>query len=752
MQVRKKQLKWLRSSVLGSLAIVLAAVLLVVKAIPDGGWVVVGFLALSATVITLREVVAHREARESAERERIAALRCPPKPVRDSDPFALGVTPSEIANRYRGASDRPPYVSRDVDPDLERFMRDTPFVAVVGPSKAGKSRTAFEALTRVFPQRLLLAPELPSFQRERMAEAISSYIDEAPAGVIVWLDDLQEFLRTRSVATQDVNAWREAYPKVVVIATIRDGELAALRSVDSLGSDIERIVDQAKIVPLGSNLSDKELKEAAAAYPNEDFSDGLGVHLVAGQQLVERFLTAREAQPLGYAITAAAIDRRRAGVVTPATKKELLDLAPSYLQHIRPRSVIKSDEVDDALSWALETVIQDIGLLLREDRDDGGWGYSPFEYMTAYLDGDVAEGLGKAYIPEATWTALIGQNHGWDLRSIGWSAMTRKEMAVAREAFEKLAEDADPHVAAHGVNDLANACWELDDLPEAKRCYESAASSDFICVEPSACYNLAILIQGSGGDAEHWYRRALVDTNASVHPKALVNLGLLLRGKSDVKSRADGSGRGFFSSDRSGLTERDHELEAEAEAFFTEAMRSNDREAVANGGNALGVLLKAQERIEEAENALRQGAEAGSAFAAMTLAEMLSEQGRFGESRAITSDFEDRDLDVRERAYLNNMSAQIALHEGKPEMAIEITRGVIAEGVPVFADTARMVLAELLLENGGSKEEVYKLLTEVVETDDVHAEGANRIIKELREGDNREASESVEDVDAGGLS
>lgn len=692
-------------------------------------------LFLSAAVVTLREVFAHKEAKEAAEQERVAALRCPPRPVRDSDPFALGVTPSEIADRYRGASERPPYVSRDVDADLDRFMRDTPFVAVVGPSKAGKSRTAFEALIRVFPQRLLLAPELPGFQREGMAKAISNYIDEAPEGVIVWLDDLQEFLRTRSVATQDVNAWREAYPKVVVIATIRDGELAALRGVESLGADIERIIDQAKIVPLGSNLSAQELRDAAAAYPDEDFSDGLGVHLVAGQQLVERFVTAREAHPLGYAITAAAIDRRRAGVVTPATRDELLELAPVYLHQIRPRSNINFAEVDGALAWAVDTVIQDIGLLLKAASNAGGWGYEPFEYMTAYLDGDVAEGFGKAVIPEKTWPILLSQNRRWDLRSVGWSAATRGKVVIAKETFEKLTEDDDPHVAAHGFNDLANVRWELNDLTGAQECYERAATSNFSCVESSACYNVAVLIQGTGGDAEPWYRRAIVTADDSTHPKALVNLGLLLRGKTNVKSRADGSGRGFFSSDRSRLTEEDHKLEAEAEALFKEALRSNDREALANGGNALGVLLKAQGRSEEAEEALRRGAEAGSAFAAVTLAEMLSEQGRLDEGRTIISDFANRDLDIRENAYLNNMSAQIAVHEDKPQKAIEIMRSVIEEDVPVFADTARMSLAELLLENDGSVEEVRGLLEEVAATNDVHAEGARRIIKELRQAE-----------------
>ena len=38
-----------------------------------------------------------------------------------------------------------PYVARDTDDELDRALRERPFVLVVGDPKAGKSRTAYEA-------------------------------------------------------------------------------------------------------------------------------------------------------------------------------------------------------------------------------------------------------------------------------------------------------------------------------------------------------------------------------------------------------------------------------------------------------------------------------------------------------------------------------------------------------------------------------------------------------------------------------
>jgi cellulose synthase operon protein C len=79
---------------------------------------------------------------------------------RVSDLSAFDVGATRPAGEAAGWTPREAeeYVPRPEDRDIEDAIRSRPFVVVVGPSKAGKSRTAFEAVRRAFPLRHLIAP------------------------------------------------------------------------------------------------------------------------------------------------------------------------------------------------------------------------------------------------------------------------------------------------------------------------------------------------------------------------------------------------------------------------------------------------------------------------------------------------------------------------------------------------------------------------------------------------------------------
>jgi tetratricopeptide (TPR) repeat protein len=727
------------SAVFGSVALVVAAVLALLKSLPVERWVLVGGLALGAIVVIAREILIHRESEEAKEREREAPLRFPPVPVSETDPFALGVTPSEIADKYAVHDERPPYVKRDIDSELDRLLLKHHFVAVVGPSKAGKSRSAFEAVSRVYPDRLLIAPELPSFERGGMADAVEQYVKMSSTGVVIWLDDLQEFLRTKTVATQDINRWRGQFPDVTVIATIRDGELMALRSGDGPNVVLERVMDQAKMIALPPLLSKEERKRAESAYPEEEFSDGIGVHLVAGQQLVERYMAAKGANPMGFAVVSAAIDRQRAGLYDPATPKELFALAPDYLREVLPRTDLSKREAEAALEWGSQAVLQDIALLLKAGPANDA--FEPFEYVVAYRDGEVSEGMGACAVPRGTWEKLISENDNTRVRAIGWSAMSRKEHEIAKDAFEKVTRSQDAHLAAHGLVDLGDALWELGQRSDAKDCYVKAAKLDYGCVVASACFSMALSIETSEGDGggEDWYRRVLAFPESPEYPKALVNLGLVLRGKTNVKSRREGVGRGFMSdSDRSNLTAGDHALEREAQTFFEAATDSTDREAVANGGNALGVLLAAQGKRADAEIALRKAADAGSVHAKIRLIALLGEEeSRRGEANDLIGELEEAELDERATAYFDLSWARLREWEGRTAEAIDRLRKVVLRGGLAQQEAAKLNLARLLDENGGDTAEVRSLVKEVAVKGSVLSEEAEKLLRQLDERDGK---------------
>jgi tetratricopeptide (TPR) repeat protein len=314
--------------------------------------------------------------------------------------------------------------------------------------------------------------------------------------------------------------------------------------------------------------------------------------------------------------------------------------------------------------------------------------------------------------------------------------MTRQEYQVASTAFRKVTANQDLHLAAHGLVDLGDALWELGQQPEARSCYQKAAESEYGCVVASASFSMALSLEATGGDGagEGWYRKVLDYPESPEYPKTLVNLGLLLRGKTNVKSRREGSGRGFISDERSDLTAADHQLEREAQHLFEEAIRSTDREAVANGGNALGVLLAAQGKRSEAEKALKRAASAGSVHAKIRLAALLGEKDdRRGEAWGLIEELEDTELDPQVTAYFDLCWARIVEAEGRIPEAIARLRKVAGSSVPGQAEPATLNLARLLHENDGDPDEVRDLVSSIAGKNSVLSGSAKKVLRQLEE-------------------
>jgi tetratricopeptide (TPR) repeat protein len=80
------------------------------------------------------------------------------------------------------------YEARDVDAALDEALRSGGFIIATGPPGAGKTRSMLEALRRVYPERLLIAP--------RDAAGLGAIL-HAPVPyrrAVVWLDELPRFL------------------------------------------------------------------------------------------------------------------------------------------------------------------------------------------------------------------------------------------------------------------------------------------------------------------------------------------------------------------------------------------------------------------------------------------------------------------------------------------------------------------------------------------------------------------------------
>src|SRR5262249_13143479 len=149
--------------------------------------------------------------------------------------------------------------------------------------------------------------------------AALSRLDRPVAGwggrdLLIWVDDAHAHLRhglTRDVLRR-IGA---AYPRAIVVMTIRSADLDALRRVDPpLHALLRRPFDQ---LILGQVLNEQELAAARAAYPSLAGDPDLArlPELFAAVNLLTDLYSHHGAdQPAGVAVARAVINWQRAGM------------------------------------------------------------------------------------------------------------------------------------------------------------------------------------------------------------------------------------------------------------------------------------------------------------------------------------------------------------------------------------------------------------------------------------------------------
>jgi cellulose synthase operon protein C len=334
-------LNWIISGLLALCAVGAAAITLLGKLGPQLGWSIAGALAVgSAAASQLEKLLKplqsnlRRRQQERSKREReLSSLLTGGRlhRVEDADPYGLGVRRSRSAEASPGAQSqqRPPYVSRvrdDVDQKLRRHLRErTPFVLLIGESRAGKSRTAFEAAVSEeagLAGHLLIAPIRFGIKKDTLSRIFgllsSRELGQPPA--LLWLDDLHRYLDAGALSPSLLNAWRQQSPPVIVLATIRSAEYNRLRfeSSELAGMKVEileqarSVLEQADPVDLLSELCSQEVAEAGHLYPGHDWTEiGLGQELVLAPALLDKL---RTAAPDKAALVDAVVDWERAGL------------------------------------------------------------------------------------------------------------------------------------------------------------------------------------------------------------------------------------------------------------------------------------------------------------------------------------------------------------------------------------------------------------------------------------------------------
>jgi hypothetical protein len=183
----------------------------------DSLWLRILVASLAILALAAIAILTMREGRAKALEELEERVRVPIGRLRDVDPHDLGVDPEVI--------DSWSYVARRVDAALRaaladaRGKRKVSLIVVRGPSKAGKSRTLYQAASEVVGDAWMVAPTDAGSLTELIKPGGLPALEFGP--VVLWLDDVEDFVRggAQGLTPAALNHLGEWERPVVVLAT-----------------------------------------------------------------------------------------------------------------------------------------------------------------------------------------------------------------------------------------------------------------------------------------------------------------------------------------------------------------------------------------------------------------------------------------------------------------------------------------------------------------------------------------------------
>jgi len=673
----------------------------------------------------------HR-AREAREPVREAPERQLPR-LSDLTDVALGATATQFTAREQA-----PYVRRPaVDGRLATLVGTSgapyPFVVVVGAAKAGKTRTAIEAVRaalgaknppvfaprtggelaevvrehrevararqRAEPRRgrdtgrgtgrppdrsagqeptrrqvSKTAQKLAAARRETVSQRIpgqrSSEWGTGSQPWLIWLDDL----RAADLMHLSNDVLDAALERGVIVATMTDLEWdRVMASRGEVVAPAREALRRATKVWLDSRLTASEKNEAERMYPHIQVTSSIGEALIAGEQLIARFHSGRESSPAGYSIVQAAVDARRAGLGRPLTEAELRGLYPLYLRRVRMDLDPTTRLFEEGLAWAKEPVSSGVGLLVSRN---GTPGLEAIDYVVAMEEG--ADGREARPVFDAMWQELIAAVPARDAFAIGVGACLRDNSAAAEAAFRKVIEEDHAGPAPQAAVNLGLLLWEQGDIAGARSAFRQAMESRDADQAPRAADHLGTLLlqvdDVSGARAA--YQEAMDSGHPDVVPIAADHLGTLLHQLGDV---------------------------AGARSAYQRAVESGHPAVVPRAALNLGSLLLERGDAAGAEAAFRRAVDSRHPDvvpeAALRLGSLLEDRGdRAGAETAYRRAFESGREDVAGVAAMRLGS--LLREQGDLTGARVALQAAVDADDPQVTPKAALQLGTLLMEQG----------------------------------------------------
>jgi non-ribosomal peptide synthetase-like protein len=425
----------------------------------------------------------------------LVAVALPGGPtVAGTPPYDVGVSPSIYLQR----DPDPPYVRREVDELLDRALQQHRFVLVEGPSKAGKTRSAFEAVRRRFPTSPLVVPAGTD-------TSLAELVGDAPAGSdsrppVLWLDDLDRYLGDASGFDRELLArLRGQDDRMVIVATIDQTRRDGLRGVEGqIGWVARRILEHATEVQVPARLSAAERAEAGRLYPEVDLDRGIGEPLAAAPALEWRYRLGRVVAPVGWAMVQAAVDWRRTGMTRPLAEGELHRLCRRYLEAmaVDPPADRRGDA--EGLAWACQPVAPGIAPLQPADRRRSR-GFVASDHLVALADQGGGD-LGRE-VAAAAWDLAVATATPEDAVRVGFSAYTRGNHEAAAAAWSRASASGHAAAGPLAALNLGLLRERQGDADGAAAAFAQAAASGHLHAAAWASVRLGVLRKRLG-DAE----------------------------------------------------------------------------------------------------------------------------------------------------------------------------------------------------------------------------------------------------------
>lgn len=358
-------------------------------------------------------------------------------------PYELGVFESSIAESAVPGEALPPYVARN---RADRAISDAlatkkaGIILVTGPTKAGKSRTAFEALGRHCSARNLLAPKYPNPHGageapQRPLASLAS-LDTLPArrseGWVLWLDRIDRHFRNGNLTRQVFDRLLQKYPGLVTLATTT--VVPSRNSDDPADIEFLELLTRPDSVQVNilSRLEDDEAQQFRELYPGladeTKFVMGLGEALSATDQLLERLEQGDATCPEGVAIMEAAIDWRRATGQHVLRLSTLRDLTALYLPY--PQEDLElAATFEQGFTWANDQIVSSARLL---QQDNGQ--IEVFDFVYEHVASK------DTPIREVAWRFVLNHTVPGEKLEVGVRAYSCREDGIAEEALNSAIE------------------------------------------------------------------------------------------------------------------------------------------------------------------------------------------------------------------------------------------------------------------------------------------------------------------------